>query len=57
MTFGFYINGNEVMTINGMDVAYEVWFNLRTAADLCGKSAWMVDYETGEIIADNDDDF
>lgn len=58
MTFGFYIDGNEVMTIDGMDAAYEEWSNFCIVADFYGKSAWMTDYKTGEIIVANvDDDF
>ena len=54
MTFGMYINGNEVMVVDGMDIAWEVWLNIREACDLVGADAMMVDYKTGEVIADND---
>lgn len=56
MRFGMYIDNKEVMVVTGMDIAWEVWVRIREACDLVGASAMMVDYKTGEVIADNDDD-
>ena len=55
MKFMVYIENRIVTEVSGSDFAYEVYAKASELADMIGEIAYLVDGETGEVIASSDD--
>jgi hypothetical protein len=55
MTYLIYINGKD-FEVCGCEAAYEAFHKACAFGDIIGAFVALVDGETGEILADNEDD-
>lgn len=55
MKFMVYIENRMVAEVSGSDFAYEVYAKASELADMIGEIAYLIDGETGEVIANSDD--
>lgn len=55
MKFMIYIENRMIGEVSGMDFAYEVYAKAAELGEMIGDTAYLVNSETGEIIASSDD--